>query len=289
MKSKALIRKAVDLNRKDGKIIISTYNPDRGGDRVNPQGGHFENYLKNPIVMWLHDYRGQTPAAGIPVARCPGLTISENDIVAEEPKFLENDAFAARVKNAWEQDFIKTASIGFAPLGDPEPNEYGGFDFNEWEMLEWSLVPIPMNADCLRVAKSMGFEDLVAKEIVTKPEETDEATRRKKTLAVMSTIGTALHNNTPSQQTITTGYMQYVETEPPQAQAISQEEIKDELDYMATLVKTGNFNEDNKQAMRALLTEIVRFLGCDNPVKIEQEISLTELDQIISKTKILLE
>lgn len=156
-------RKSVDIKRKDGKIIISTMNPDRGGDRVNPRGCHFENYMKNPVVMWLHDYRGATAAAGIPIAQCTGLTISDTDIIAEEPKFLENDVFAARVKNAWDQGFLRTASIGFAPIGEPKTNEFKGLDFDQWELLEWSLVPIPMNAEASRVAKSFGFEELVEK------------------------------------------------------------------------------------------------------------------------------
>ncbi len=158
---KTIVRKSVDIKRKDGKIIISTINPDRGGDRVNPKGCKFENYMKNPVVMWLHDYKGQTPAAGIPIARCTGLTITDNDIVSEEPQFLEGDPFAQRVKNAWEQGFIKTASIGFAPLTEPVPNEFNGLDFESWEMLEWSLVPIPMNADAMRIAKAAGFEELI--------------------------------------------------------------------------------------------------------------------------------
>lgn len=157
------IRKSVDIKRQDGKIIISTINPDRGGDRVNPKGCKLDNYMKNPIVMWLHDYRGSTPAAGIPIAQCTGLTITDSNIIAEEPKFLENDPFAQRVKNAWEQGFIKTASIGFAPLGEQKSNEFGGFDYDSWELLEWSLVPIPMNAEAMRVAKSLGFEELVDK------------------------------------------------------------------------------------------------------------------------------
>ncbi len=172
-----LIRKSVDIKRKDGKIIISTISPDRGGDRVNPKGGHFENYMKNPVIMWLHDYRGITPAAGIPIARCPGLTVTDSDIISEEPQFLDGDPFAERVKNAWQKGFIKTASIGFAPLSDPKTNEFNGYDFDDWELLEWSLVPIPMNAEAMRVAKSMGIEDLIDKQIITKPEETENFIR----------------------------------------------------------------------------------------------------------------
>lgn len=156
-----IIRRSVAITRsEDGELVITTPNFDRGNDRVFPLGGKLDNYLKNPVVMWLHDYRGMTEAGGIPVAKCPYLKATEAGIVSGPPEFLEGDAFAQRVKNAWEKGFIKTASIGFQPIKSQE-NERGGFDYLEWEMLEYSLVPIPMNAEAMRVAKAAGLDDLL--------------------------------------------------------------------------------------------------------------------------------
>ena len=162
---KNIIRKSVGLSTRksaDGadEIVISTPNYDRGNDRVYPMGALLDNYQKNPVVMWLHDYNGKTASGGIPVAKCPYLKVTEEGIIAGPPQFLEGDPFADRVKNAWEKGFIKTASIGFNPV-DYEQNDKGGYDYKTWEMLEWSLVPIPMNAEACRVAKSAGFDDLI--------------------------------------------------------------------------------------------------------------------------------
>lgn len=182
------------------EIFISTPNYDRGNDRVFPKGGDFTNYLKNPVIMWIHDYHGMTPSAGLPVAKNSYLKVSEDGIIAGPPKFLEGDDFAQRVKNAWEKGFINTASIGFTPI-EYETNDKGGTDYKKWEMLEWSFAPIPMNAEAMRVAKSAGFEDLIDKDsqnhfywgadggvtisydklsaiaVVTKPEETENFIR----------------------------------------------------------------------------------------------------------------
>jgi hypothetical protein len=171
-----LIRRSVSLQlRKSAEgqdeICITTPNYDRGNDRVFPMGALLDNYQKNPIVMWLHDYRGETPAAGIPVAKCPYLKCTEEGIIAGPPQFLEGDPFADRVKNAWNKGFIKTASIGFAPI-ESESNEKGGTDYKKWEMLEWSLVPIPMNAEAMRIAKDIG-EDLI--EAPVKPKQYTQA------------------------------------------------------------------------------------------------------------------
>lgn len=167
MKTLAKVVRDVSLIRRksaDGEdeICISTPNYDRGNDRVFPLGGQLENYLKNPVVMWCHDYHGMTPAAGIPVATCPYLKVTDEGIISGPPNFVENDPFATRVKNAWDQNIIRTASIGFQPI-DYEENDRGGYDYKTWEMLEFSLCPIPMNAEAMRVAKSAGFEDLLAK------------------------------------------------------------------------------------------------------------------------------
>ena len=163
--AKSIIRRSVNIihqKSSDGldEIRITTPNFDRGNDRVYPLGAMLENYNNNPVIMWLHDYHGHTASGGIPIARCPYLKVSEDAIISGPPQFLENDPFAQRVKNAWEQGFIKTASIGFAPI-DCEENERGGMDYKTWEMLEYSLVPIPMNAEACRIAKSAGYYDLV--------------------------------------------------------------------------------------------------------------------------------
>lgn len=144
------------------RILISTASVDRDGDRVLPEGIIVENYLKNPVVMWLHDYYGRTPAAGIPIGQTKALEKApDGQGIIAEFEFLPGDEFAQRVKNAWDQGFIRTASIGFIPR-EAEENEFGGQDFRKWELLEWSLVPIPANQEALRLAvKALGIEGVL--------------------------------------------------------------------------------------------------------------------------------
>lgn len=144
------------------RILITTGSVDREGDRVLPDGVVLDNYKRNPVVMWLHDYTGRTASQGIPIGRTHTLELAEDGqgIVAEF-EFLQGDEFAERVKNAWDQGFLRTASIGFRPIRSVE-NEFGGRDFQQWELLEWSLVPIPMNQDAVRLAfKTLGFDELL--------------------------------------------------------------------------------------------------------------------------------
>ncbi len=290
-----LIRKSVSLNTRKGaegqdEICITTPNYDRGNDRVFPLGAILDNYQRNPIVMWLHDYKGQTPAAGIPVAKCPYLKTSEEGIIAGAPQFLEGDPFAERVKNAWDKGFIKTASIGFAPV-DYEQNEKGGTDYKTWEMLEWSLVPIPMNAEAMRIAKSMGIEDLI--DVVTKPEETEDYIRipnpkdkgshdghRISTIDISEKEGIKALYCGECKVIITYLFAKAKDWTMAKAEAwvkehsksVTQAEIKDELDYCLMLIQKWDFNEETHSLIKAIHSELLkRFPGGDIPVDIKTE------------------
>jgi HK97 family phage prohead protease len=139
-----------------GRILINTASLDRQGDRVFPSGARVENYLKNPVVQWGHNYKDPFATIG----RTTNLIKAPDGLVADfELRPAANDQDPQNiVRLLWEGDWVRTASIGFMPT-QGKPNNTGGMDFAEWELLEWSLVPIPANAEALRLAvKSMDSE-----------------------------------------------------------------------------------------------------------------------------------
>ncbi len=150
------------------RVRIMTGERARDGDVVEPMGMRVENYLKNPVVMWVHDYVGRTPSAGLPIGRTLGLDRRAEGIDVEF-EFLPGDPFAGRVENAWERGFLCTASIGWESLeARPLPNGRG-VRHSKSELLEWSLVPIPADPGASRelfVAgmRSLGFADLLGDE-----------------------------------------------------------------------------------------------------------------------------
>jgi HK97 family phage prohead protease len=167
-----MIRKTVpiEVESKDengGRIIISTSDIDRDKDRVIPFGAQIQNYLKNPVVKYGHNYRDPWATVG----RTTSLEITERGIVADfelRPAANEQDPQNI-VLLLWDGEWIRTASIGFAPLVKEE-NEGGGFDFTEWELLEWSLIPVPANQSALRLAVKALAEDDSASLSETLPE-----------------------------------------------------------------------------------------------------------------------
>lgn len=148
----------------DESIVITTPAVDLYGDRVMPEGADLSGYLPNPIVLWLHDAYGWTESAGVPIGTARSLEIVPGvGIKCTGIDWLVGDAFADRIRNAWDQEKIRAASIGFLPLDDGwKPNEYGGYDFTKWRLLEFSLVPIPANPEAIRgglaLAKSLGAD-----------------------------------------------------------------------------------------------------------------------------------
>lgn len=130
-------------------ITISTADQDRDGDIVVPTGGDFRSYRKNPVVLWGHDH------SAIPIGRCMDLQADTRAIKATFT-WLQGDPFADRVKNAFDQNIVNAASIGFRPINS-EPNGLGGLRFTQWELLEFSLVPIPANPMAVRTLKALGL------------------------------------------------------------------------------------------------------------------------------------
>ena len=156
---------AVGSSGRTRRVRIMTGAAARDGDVVDPEGMDVTNYLRNPVVLWAHDYAGRTPSAGLPIGRTLRLDRSASGIDAEF-EFLPDDPFARRVENAWDRGFLRSASIGWESL-EAEPLGRGrGVRHRRTELLEWSLVPVPADPGASRELyaagmRSLGFEDLL--------------------------------------------------------------------------------------------------------------------------------
>lgn len=140
----------------DGEIIefiINTSDLDREKEIVNPNGCRFENYLKNPIVLFNHDVTK-------PLGRCEQLLISDDRIIAKTRLNDDDilDPYLKSIINLIKNGTLRAASIGFIPLKwHFEQKEVNGEKvevriFDEWELVEYSIVAIPSNPNALRKA-----------------------------------------------------------------------------------------------------------------------------------------
>ena len=166
-----------DSGAEGGRIVINTAAVDRDGDRVLPSGVVLDAYMRNPVVQWGHNYREPWATIG----RTTKLEATDSGLVAEfelRPPANEQDPQNV-VRLLWEGGWVRTASVGFRPL-DAEPNDVGGNDFKRWELLEWSLVPVPANQEALRLAVK-GLTDATPKALEEQPAPDNEGVERPET------------------------------------------------------------------------------------------------------------
>lgn len=167
------IHKTATLKVLDGKqdgpwdVLISTDNEDRMHDTIDQNGWVVDAYMKNPVVMWAHDYYGFTPSGGVPVGLTSGLRLDAQGLIAtfDFRKPASEQDFVNIVRSAWTQGVLRAASVGFNPI-EMQDNQLGGKDFKKQELLEWSICAIPANGEALRrsyelALKAAGMEALL--------------------------------------------------------------------------------------------------------------------------------
>ena len=120
-----------------------------------------ERYLRNPVVMWAHDISGRSESGGLPIGRTRELTRDGAGRLVADFEFLGEDAFAQRVKNAWDKGFLRAASISWMPI-EGGPSEGGKWRDTRSDLLEWSIVAVPADPDALRESQSRMIRELVA-------------------------------------------------------------------------------------------------------------------------------
>lgn len=137
------------------RSVITTADPDRAGDVVVTRGlRNRAEYLRNPVVLWAHD-RGQPP-----IGTCISLAVEETRIVAET-RFAKGVAFAEELFRLYEQGVLRGWSIGFLPrrakLRPAGAEGRRGLLIEEWDLLEYSAVPVPENPAALTLAITKGL------------------------------------------------------------------------------------------------------------------------------------
>ena len=134
------------------ETIASTATLDREGDRILATAWQLDNYLKNPVVLWAHDYHQP------PVAKCVSIRVVDGTLKTVD-QFPPQGAypFADTVHDLVREGVIAAKSVGFRPITS-RPNDEGGRDYLTVELLEHSWVPVPANPQCLVTAKAKGLD-----------------------------------------------------------------------------------------------------------------------------------
>lgn len=141
------------------KFTITTSTPDRENDVLETGGIDTTAYAKNGVVQWAHDYKS------LPIGRCLGIERFQHKLVATvEFAPADMNPMAEQVFKMVKAGFLNACSIGFRPLEWTYDEARGGMNFQKSEMLEFSVCPIPANAEALVAASKAGIDLSVVKD-----------------------------------------------------------------------------------------------------------------------------
>ena len=117
------------------KVLATTDDVDRDGESIAVDGWEFDNYDKNPVVLWAHDF------SLMPIAKVAKRTKVDNGYIVEGP-FAPSERGQEARKN-YDAGFLNTMSVGFIP------KQRQGNVITKAELLEVSFVPVPANANAV--------------------------------------------------------------------------------------------------------------------------------------------
>lgn len=162
------------------RFTISTGAVDREQDRIMVAGWDLANFRRNPVVLWGHD------ATRLPIGRAFDLRIEDAALKASV-EFIPEDTpeggqFAESVYRLARQGFIAATSVGFRPIKWEYTTDktrgsedwFPGIDFEEQELVEFSVVTVPANPEALMDAPGPGEGTAIASD--TPPETGEELT-----------------------------------------------------------------------------------------------------------------
>lgn len=148
---------------------ITTRDIDRDGEIVEPDGADVAAFLKNPVVLWAHDYRS------LPLGRAMWIKSDSKGLIAKTQ--YASHEFAEKVYQYRKEGMPLAQSIGFVPLEwEDNPSDTKGCRrrYRKWALLEYSDVPVPANPEALNIAVSKGLLPEPAPEVEVKYEPVPE-------------------------------------------------------------------------------------------------------------------
>jgi hypothetical protein len=160
------------------RFTFSTNAIDRDNERIVQSGWDLKNYLKNPVVLWMHDGGFLTesrPAIGY----TKDLTIDNSlkGTVVFAPKKV--DHFSWSIGKKLQLGILRAGSVGFRPIEwkwiDSEDDD-AELEFVRQELGEFSIVNLPANPEAL-----VQYSDSEEQELKHLEERLDEIEQKTKT------------------------------------------------------------------------------------------------------------
>ncbi len=125
------------------EVVISTADIDRQGETIDQNGWDTDQYAKNPVVLWAHDY------FSLPIGIAEEIRHDGDKLIAKG-RFAPAEAnpFAQQVRQLYDLKIVRATSVGFIV------REMDGKKITKAELLEFSFVPVPANPFALSLSQA---------------------------------------------------------------------------------------------------------------------------------------
>jgi hypothetical protein len=175
----------------------------------------------NPVVLFQH---GRDPVVGsAPIAKATSMKTFMHKVESRFT-FAPNDVHAERIKNLWETGYLNACSVGIIPIKveEMEPKDKDDIwaqmfppqKILESELVEYSLVGIPMNSSAVR--KSIDEQFLKLIEIIeTKITPVEEILHKVQELNNLVQTLRTIEKVSDTSDTKTVSYVPYAFTQTP--------------------------------------------------------------------------
>lgn len=125
------------------RFVASTEGKKRDGLDLKAVNWRTENYQRNPIVLWAHDYSG----ARLPIGRAT-VRIEDKKMLADVT-FDQGDEFARQVEDKYRRGFLNAVSVGWDDGAD-----------DTHDLLDISAVPVPADPSALLLRQRTALSEL---------------------------------------------------------------------------------------------------------------------------------
>jgi HK97 family phage major capsid protein/HK97 family phage prohead protease len=170
-------------NDRTCKFILSDDSVDRYGDIIVQSGWDLRAYRRNPVVLFGHN----PDDAECVIGKCLDIGVVGRQLVGTV-QFASHPQ-AQLVYNLVNAGFINSTSVGFIPIKyTAAPGNSGGMIFQECELLEISIVPIPANANCVALGKRLGMNEMFVRSFMERGSTSTTADRIERAKIVQNDI-----------------------------------------------------------------------------------------------------
>ena len=129
------------------RFVASTEGVKRDGKSLIAQDWRLENYQRNPVVLWVHDYTGQN----LPIGRA--IVAIEGTQLMADVEFDQEDGFARRVEGKYRRGYLSAVSVGWQDVKEGKQVYH--------DLMDVSAVPVPADPMALKVQEARALRGLL--------------------------------------------------------------------------------------------------------------------------------